>query len=246
MIQLTDLFRHPIKSHGREKLTRVTLKSGHSMPWDRVWAVAHDASKADGTEWVHCANFSRVSKAPSLMAITCTLNEATETLTLSHPDRPNLTFRPDTEADKLIDWTAPLVPQDRALPVRMLRLDGRGFTDSEFPSVTLCNFASHRAVEAQIGHPLSINRWRGNIWFDGAEAWDEFDWMGKDIRIGSCILRPRQRTDRCVATTSNPETGKRDADVLAALKHWGHQDFSVRAEIIASGEIAVGETLEIL
>ncbi|WP_187431583.1 hypothetical protein ROLI_033880 [Roseobacter fucihabitans] len=245
-MKIAHILRHPLKSHGREALEQVMLNAGQSMPYDRLWAVAHDASNVDGSGWVPCANFSRGSKAPNLLAISSRLDEATEILHLSHPNRPDLSFHPDTEGQKLIDWVMPLVPQDRALPDRVIRLDGRGFTDSDFPSVTLCNLASHKAMEQQVGQDLSIHRWRGNIWFDGADPWVEFDWMGRDIRIGGCVLRPRERTDRCLATTANPETGERDADTLGALKHWGHQDFSVRAEVITGGMIKRGDVLEAL
>lgn len=240
-MKVDGLWRHPIKSHGREALASVGLRAGESMPWDRVWAVAHDAAKAQPGEWAPCANFSRVSKAPDLMAITAVLDEASGNLTLSHPNRPDLTFNPDTDPNALIGWTAPLVPQNRALPDHIMRLDGRGYTDSDFPSVTLCNLASHRAVEAQMGLDLSIHRWRGNIWFDCEAPWVEFDWMDREIQIGDAVLRPRERTDRCLATTANPETGKRDADTLAALASFGHQDFSVRCEVIQSGEVRVGD-----
>lgn len=246
MTKVTDILRYPLKSHGRESIESVTLEPGKSMPFDRLWAVAHEASRADGSEWVQCANFSRVSKAPALMAISSSLDENTGHLTLSHPDRPDLVFDPDNDGAAFIDWVTPLVPKDRALPARIIRLDGRGFTDSPFPSVTLCNYASHRAVEDKLGHALSIHRWRGNIWFDTGALWEEFEWIDRHIRIGECVLRPRERTDRCLATTANPDTGARDADTLSALEHWGHQDFSVRAEVIKQGTIRVGDPLEVL
>ncbi|WP_299288456.1 MOSC N-terminal beta barrel domain-containing protein [uncultured Tateyamaria sp.] len=236
-MQVTTLWRHPIKSHGREQIDSVALVAGQSMPWDRVWAVAHEAAKAEPGVWAQCAHFSRVSKAPGLMAITAKLNEATGKLTLSHPDRPDLTFDPEAEPGALIGWSAPLVPQDRALPSHIMRLDGRGYTDSDFPSVTLCNLASHRAVEQQMGQDLSIHRWRGNIWFDSDAPWIEFDWMDRDIQVGEAILRPRERTDRCLATTTNPDTGRRDADTLKALDSFGHQDFSVRCEVVRGGTV---------
>lgn len=246
MTSVTEIFRHPLKSHGREELQNVALRSGEAMPFDRLWAVAHEASRADGSEWVPCANFSRVSKAPALMAITSKLDENTETLTLSHPDRPDLTFVPDIGVEAFLQWVKPLVPQDRAQPARIIKLNNRGFTDSDFPSVTLCNHASHRAVQDRIGRPLSIHRWRGNIWVDTGALWEEFEWMGRELRIGECTLKIRERTDRCLATTANPETGARDADTLKALDHWGHQDFSVRAEVITGGAICVGDKLEVL
>ena len=240
-MKVSDLWRHPIKSHGREALMAVGLRAGEAMPWDRVWAVAHDAAKAQPGVWAPCANFSRVSKAPDLMAITAVLDEVTGDLTLSHPNRPDLTFNPDTDPGALIGWTAPLVPQNRALPDHVMRLQGRGYTDSDFPSVTLCNHASHRAVETQMGQSLSIDRWRGNIWFDSDAPWVEFDWMDHEIQVGDTVLRPRERTDRCLATTTNPRTGKRDADTLAALASFGHQDFSVRCEVLKSGDVRIGD-----
>ncbi|MFK7746627.1 MAG: MOSC domain-containing protein [Roseobacter sp.] len=246
MTRVTSILRHPIKSHGRESLDSVVLVAGQSMPFDRLWAVAHDASKADGSVWARCANFSRVSKAPALMAISSQLDVATGLVTLSHPAKPDLTFNPDEDASAFIKWVTPLVPQDRALPDRIVKLKDRGFTDSDFPSVTLCNLASHRAVEERMGRDLSIHRWRGNIWFDCDTPWVEFDWMGKDVRIGECILHMRERTDRCLATTANPDTGQRDADTLTALEHWNHQDFSVRAEVKTGGTINVGDKVEVL
>ena len=246
MIRITRLLRHPLKSHGREDISDVELVAGQSMPWDRVWAVVHAASHADGSGWVSCVNFSRCAKAPELMAIEARLDIATEALTLRHPGLPELTFHPDTDAASFLDWVKPIVPQDRAQPERIIRLDDRGFTDSDFASVTLCNMSSHRAVEQRLGHALSIHRWRGNIWFDGAAPWEEFDWIGKDLKIGEAILRPLERTDRCIATTANPETGKRDADTLGALETWGHQDFSVRATVVKGGIVALEDTIEVL
>jgi MOSC domain-containing protein len=236
---VTSLWRHPIKSHGREQLSSVTLTPGHTMPGDRVWAIAHEASKADGSEWVSCANFSRVAKAPELMAMAAQLNG--DQVTLMHPKRPDLTFAPDTQAELFLDWVKPLMPENRAASARILRVPGRGMTDSDFPSVTLCNAASHRAVETQMGQDLSILRWRGNLWFEGLPEWVEFDWMDRDVQIGDVVLRVRERTERCAATTTNPETGARDADTLAALQTWGHKDFSVRAEVIQGGNIRIGD-----
>lgn len=245
-MQINALFRHPLKSHGREALQTVTLHAGQSMPFDRHWAVAHDASKADGSNWVPCQNFSRGSKAPALMAINAVLDEHTNSLMLSHPNRPDLTFDPDHDTAPFLNWVRPLVPDDRALPDRILRLAKRGFTDTNFPSISLCNTMSHMAVSEQASNDLSPLRWRANIWFEGDEPWQELDWIGKEVALGGATLVIREPILRCLATTANPETGLRDVDTLGILNRtWGHQNFGIYAEVIKGGPVALGDNLTV-
>ncbi|MGJ8629094.1 MAG: MOSC domain-containing protein [Sulfitobacter sp.] len=245
-MHVSALYRHPLKSHGREALQHVTLHAGQSMPFDRRWAVAHDASKADGTAWVPCQNFNRGAKAPGLMAINAVLDEQSGDLTLSHPNRPDLTFNPDQDITQFFDWVRPLVPSNRAQPDRILRLVERGFTDTNYPSVSLCNTASHAAVSEQAGTDLSPMRWRGNIWFDGADAWQEWNWIGKEITLGGAALVVRERIVRCLATATNPVSGVRDVDTLGILnKTWDHQNFGIYAEVIKGGPVALGDSLTV-
>ncbi len=246
---VTDIWRHPLKSHGREALETVTMIAGQTLPGDRVWAVAHEASEADGSQWEPCANFTRGAKAPQLMAIDAQLEDATGRLTLSHPKQPDLTFDPNSPADlqRFLDWEKPLTPANRAASARIIRVPGRGMTDTDFPSVTLCNWSSHRAVETAMGQELSPKRWRGNIWFDLGEAWVENDLIGRQVQIGDAVFLVRERVMRCLATTANPQTGERDADTLKALnENWGHQDFSVYAEVVTGGDIKLGDSVKVL
>lgn len=245
--RLDHICRHPIKGHGRETLASVRLSAGECLPWDRHWAVAHDAARL--TEgWNPCVNFARAAKAPALMAIESTLDEATATVTLRHPDRGQITFRPDDPADlpRFLDWVAPLNPANRAQPARIVTA-GRGMTDSDFASVAILNMASLADLSARMGHDLSIHRWRGNLWLSGAPAWDEWNWIGRRLRIGDTVLELRERITRCSATTVEPATGISNADTLHALEtHFGHQDFGLYATVLTGGTIATGDawTLE--
>ncbi|MDH2327390.1 MOSC domain-containing protein [Cereibacter sp. SYSU M97828] len=234
---LSRIFRHPIKAHGREELASVLLSEGECLPFDRHWAVAHEAARlTDG--WNRCANFSRGAKAPALMAMTCTLDEASRSVTLRHPDRPDLTFRPDEDPAEFIDWVRPLMPEDRAQSARIVSA-GRGMTDSEFPSVSILSLTSLADLSAKMGTDLSIHRWRGNLWLDGVEPWAELDMIGQEIAIGDAVLRIEERITRCRATMANPETGQIDADTLQGLfNHYGHRDFGVYATVIRGGRIA--------
>jgi uncharacterized protein YcbX len=240
--RLAQICRHPIKGHGREDLASVRLLAGECLPWDRHWAVAHEAAQIqDG--WNPCVNFARGAKAPALMAITSQLDEASGVVTLAHPDRGEISFDPDAAQDlpRFLDWVRPLNPQGRAQPVQIVSA-GRGMTDSDFPSISVLSTASLADLSVRMGQDLSPHRFRGNLWLDGAEPWAEFGWIGRTLRIGGAVLRLEERITRCKATTVDPETGLVAGDTLGALdRAFGHQDFGVYAVVIEGGPIAVGD-----
>ena len=245
MAKLVEIWRHPIKSHGREYLERVCLTAGNTLPWDRAWAVTHEKSDADGTKWVPCQNFSRGSKAPLLAAISTVWDEANHKMTLKHPDLPTFDFDPDNVEDqkRFIEWESSLIPDDRAQSNRLVSATERGMTDTDYASISIGNLSSHRTIEQKFGRNLSHNRWRCNLWIEGLTPWEEFGWIGKEISIGSVTFEICERVQRCMATTSNPETGRRDADILGILDTWGHRDFTVYAIPQNDGIISVQDTV---
>lgn len=241
--RVSHLWRHPIKSHGVEAIAAVELVAGRTMPWDRVWAIAHEAARLEPGAWAPAANFSRGAKSPELMAVRASVDPEAGRVTLTHPRRPALTVDPDDPADaaRLIDWVTPLADAARARPARVVRAD-RGMTDSDFASIAILNHASRRALAQRVGAPLAMERFRGNVWLEGPSPWEEFGWIGREIALGQARVVVREPITRCKATMANPATGLRDADPLGALEAgWGHRDFGVYAEVIADGRIAIGD-----
>ena len=124
--------------------------------------MAHKDSKADNDSWTDCVNFSRGAKAPKLMAINASLDISNEQVTLSHPELENIVLHPENNSDELINWVSPLMPSNRSQSERVVRVAGRGMTDTDYPSVSINSSSSHQAVENKLGHHLDSRRWRGN------------------------------------------------------------------------------------
>ena len=247
MSAVAALWRHPIKAHGTEPLDRVTLTEGETLPGDRRWAVAHAASTVTGGAWAPCVNFSRGAKAGRLMAMRAVLSDDMRTVTLSHPDRPDLTITPDEDPPAFLDWVRPLMPESRAASARIVRARGPGYTDSDFASVSILSTASLAALSDAMGMPVEQERFRGNIWLDGCEPWAEFGWVGRTLRIGTAELAVRERITRCAATEVDTATGTRRGETLRTLAtNWGHKDFGVYAIVTRSGSVAVGDRAEVL
>ncbi|PZQ49651.1 MAG: molybdenum cofactor biosysynthesis protein [Rhodovulum sulfidophilum] len=250
MATVSHLWRHPIKGHGVEAVRETLLAPSETMPWDRVWAIAHDAAKVTpgATGWMPCVNFARGARTPDLMAVRATVDEATGTVTLTHPRLPALTVNPDLpeDAERLVAWARELADAGRAQPAFVVR-PTRGMTDSGFPSIAILNGASLRALSERAGQPLAMERFRGNVWLEGLGPWAEFDLVGREIRLGEAVLLVRERITRCRATSANPDTGLIDVDTLGLLHSgWGHRDFGVYAEVVSGGRVAVGDEGEVL
>ncbi|HTC85511.1 MAG TPA: MOSC N-terminal beta barrel domain-containing protein [Candidatus Acidoferrum sp.] len=120
------------------------------------------------------------------------------------------------------------------------------------PSATLLS-TSALARLAQAGGestPLDGRRFRMNFGIDGIEAYAEDDWIGRDVRVGSALVRPIGNVGRCAITTQDPDTGRPSFDTLRYLKITrGDLDTTeplpcgVYADVIEPGEVVLGDQI---
>ena len=245
MGRLAALWRHPVKSLGWEALDRVTLSPGACLPGDRLWALAHAASAFDPAApgWVGPNNFARVTHAPRLAQVSARLDGAV--LHLAHPDAGPLTAEPDTAegAAAIAAWATPLADGARPGPYRLVRAPGP-LTDAPDPWVAVLSMASLRAVCERAGCAPDPRRFRGNLWVDGFPLWEEAEWPGREITVGTARLRVIEPIWRCRATEANPETGRYDARMLDALRTMtGDTAFGVYATVVEGGTVAPGDAV---
>jgi uncharacterized protein YcbX len=113
----------------------------------------------------------------------------------------------------------------------------------DFP-VTLMSRASLGALGVALGDDaVDGRRFRMTIVVDGVDAWEEHGWNGREVRVGDAVLRVAEPTPRCVVTTRDPDTGRRDAPVLKALAGLRGKDdvtFGVWCDVVAPGRVRVG------
>ncbi|MBL4647146.1 MAG: MOSC domain-containing protein, partial [Rhizobiales bacterium] len=132
-------------------------------------------------------------------------------------------------------------------PYTLAKVPGRHLTDRDKNWVSINCTASHDKVEADTGMKLSHRRWRGNIWIENTQPFEEFSWIGKTIAIGETRLRVDEPIERCAATSANTDTGERDINMLQHLySTYNHRNFGVFAEVIQGGHIRSGDSIEIL
>jgi uncharacterized protein YcbX len=129
-------------------------------------------------------------------------------------------------------------------PPKVLYGEGHSFSDVAKKVVSIINLASVAEVESAVGAPVDPLRFRANLYVSGWPAWREFALMGATLAIGDARLKVVKRIVRCAATNVDPQTGIRDLSIPQTLmQNFDHMDCGVYAEVIAGGEIAVGDTI---
>jgi uncharacterized protein len=125
------------------------------------------------------------------------------------------------------------------MPVRLVKLDRPGRVQGE--PVTIVSTASLRKFDDEAGHDVDARRFRMLFHVDGCDPHEEDDWLGRRVRVGDAVVCVVELVERCVVTTRDPTSGRRDLDTLALLKRYrGSIDFGVRATVDTPGALSVG------
>ena len=156
-------------------------------------------------------------------------------------DVGRLDVEKDQRAIEAFLWT--LLPDFPAAPALVRSLGGH-FMDKPDNVISMINLATVRALEALWRVPIDPLRFRANIYIDGAKPREEFDWIGRDVRIGGATFTYDRKNGRCGATNVNPATGERDLDIPSSLRlAVGHKNLGVYLTVREGGLIAPGDRL---
>lgn len=249
-MQLTDIYRYPIKGMAPESLSFAELEAGQPLAGDRKFALAHRASDYDAADpvWVKRSNFVVVALTPKLANIATQYDDATGVITVTDHQGADHTFSVSKPED-MIRFGALIENHGGAAqpaPYQLAHIPGGNLPDRDTQTLSLQSIASHDAVCASSGIALSQRRWRGNLWCDGLAAWEEFSWVGKEISIGTVRLAVTERIERCAATSANTDSGERDINMPSHLfTQYGHRDFGVLCKILTNGRIEPGNKIQV-
>ncbi|MGZ4147205.1 MAG: MOSC domain-containing protein [Actinomycetota bacterium] len=138
--------------------------------------------------------------------------------------------------------------------VRLARCDRPG-DGTDVHHVTMMSRASAAEVARRGDHAgeLDARRFRMTFELDGCAPHEEDTWTGRSVRFGDAELRIHGPVPRCVVTTQDPATGRKDFDtlkVIASYRELMREErgipFGVYAEVERPGRVGVGDPVEVL
>lgn len=255
MSSIEHLYRYPVKGFSAEPLDSVALSAGQGMPLDRKFAITNGrwAFEAQGYAPRPKTDFLVLVKFEQLAEYRTRYDESTNVFSVTGKDGVTHPFsfasQPDREA------LARLFAERLALAEtpQLVEVEGIRFTDVSvmstpmMNSISLINLTSVEALQADMGVPVDPLRFRANVYFRTGTPWEELDWVGREVSVGTARGKIVLRTRRCVATNVDPVTAQRDLSIPQTLvKKYGHPDMGVYVEITDGGQVAVGDTVTLL
>jgi MOSC domain-containing protein len=246
---LKKIVRYPVKGLSPQPLERTALVPGQTIAADRLYAIENGPT---GFDPAHPAYFPKqrflmLMRNERLAALAADYDEARHTLTIRRGDAETARGDLRTAAGRaaIEAFFAAYCADELRGPPRVLYGQGHSFSDVARKVVSIINLASVADVETLAGAPVDPLRFRGNLYVSGWPAWHEFDLLDTELKVGKDVrLKVVKRIVRCAATNVDPATGIRDLTIPATLQqNLGHADCGVYAEVIAGGEIAVGDKI---
>jgi len=250
-MRIEYLYRFPVKGLSAEAIEAAKVEAGGAIPWDRAFALAQGDSGFDpaAPAWLPKDNFMCQKRNARIALLRSMFAPRSGMLAIRAPDGSAVMENALSAAGRarIGAFLADYLGEEARGETRFHHVPGHVFCDQPRPVVSLINLASWRDYEGRVGERRHRRRFRANVWFSGASAWAELDWVGRTLQLGGAVLRVTKRIARCAATEVNPLTGERDANPVEELRAlYGHVDLGIHAEVIEGGTFEVGDALAVL
>ncbi len=248
MPTITHIYRYPFKGMSPEALRRVSLEVGQTIPLDRRFALAHGTTEFDPQAPQHLpkTHFLMRMKNERLATLQSVYDDSTGMLHISQNGQELVQgdLQDPDGRQTLENFFIEYLGADIRGTPKIVQAPGHSFSDVAAKVISCINLASIRDLEKVIVTSIDPLRFRANVYFDGASAWSELDWVGKSFTMGTARLQVLKAIERCAATDVNPKTAVRDLQIpQTLLKTYQHRFLGIYAHVIEEGEIAVNDTL---
>ena len=248
----------PVKSISFQNIKRCKINKNVGIVGDRVFAFSQNLDLEQSTEFERNP-LARKGKWNKIVTLKNTpvfnkynfLHEDNElTLTLNNKEIITVNINESNERNNLVNQ---LIELESSLKndIRLMRNYEHPFYDTSISnksmfgnSISLLNINSIKDFENKIDQKIEKSVFRGNLYFDGVEAWEERNWIGKTLKINDVLFKVEKNIPRCVAINLKPKTDDNSFNLLKTLKQtYDHYDMGVYLTPEDNGEINLSDKI---
>ena len=257
---ITSIHNCPVKSISFQNIEKCKINKNIGIEGDRVFAFSQNLDLDQSKEFEKNPE-ARKGKWNKIVTLKNTpvfnkynfIHEDNElTLTLNNKEIMTVNVNELNERDDLVKK---LIELEGSLKndIRLMRNDEHPFYDTSISnksmfrnSISLLNINSIKDFENKIDQKIEKSIFRGNLYFDGIDAWEERNWIGKIININNISFKVEKNIPRCVAINLKPNTDDNSLNLLQSLKkNYNHIDMGVYLTALENGQVNIGDNVSV-
>ena len=259
-VSISSINYCPVKSVSFQNINNCEIKKNVGIVGDRIFAFSKglelDESKlfeknleARRGKWnkiLTLKNSPQLNKYNFLFEndkLTLTQND-NEILTINSKDRDEYELLSNKILEKEKSLQKPMfLMKNKDIPFFDTSISNKTILNH---SISLINTKSIEDFKNKINQEIEAQRFRGNIFVDGIEAWEERNWIGKIIKINDISFKVEKNIPRCVAINLKPNSDDNSLNLLQLLKKtYNHFDMGIYLTALDSGELNIGDAISI-
>ena len=259
-ISISSINYCPVKSISFQSIKSCEIKKNIGIVGDRIFAFSKglDLNQAQSFErkleerrgkW---NKILTLKNSPSLNKYNFVFNN--NKLTLTQNNDEILTINSDeTNEYELISNKILELEDSLQKPLFLMKNKNIPFFDTSISnktilthSISLINIQSVEDFQNRTKQKIETQRFRGNFYVDGIEAWEERNWIGKIIKINDISFKVEKNIPRCVAINLKPNSDDNSLNLLQSLKKtFNHFDMGIYLTALDNGKINIGDIISI-
>ena len=249
MFKIKQLFYSPVKSLSFSSINKLEILNNIGIKFDRNFAFTRDL---DDNKINHVMqnpldrkiiNFLSLKHFPDLNMYNFDFNNGFLYLKKNNNIILITDIKNEAEINILCEKMQELIPKIKR--IRLLQDPINPFFDT-MPSktISLINLNSIRDFEKKLSKKIEFQRFRGNIYVDGLNPWDERNLINKTLIINNLKFKVTKEIPRCVATNIRPNSSEINLSIPISLKQfYNHINLGVYLIPLNDGNIKLNDDI---
>ena len=256
-ILISSIYYSPVKSLSFQNVESCRIKKDLGILNDRKFAFSRNID-VDKVQLIEknakerkLNNFLTLKNSPVLNKYNFTYKDNKLTLVLDSKELITISAdnieQKSLLINKLVELESSLIKPVFLIQNNEFPFFDTSHSDKVFNSISLININSIEDFAKKIEEKVEFQRFRGNFYVEGIEAWEERNWIGKTIEINNVFFKVEKNIPRCVAINLKPKTDDNAINLLKSLKKtYDHFEMGIYLRALNDGKVELGNKIRVI
>ncbi len=249
MFNIKKLYYSPVKSLSFSSVKKLEILDNIGIKFDRNFAFTRDLDDKKINYILNnplkrqIINFLSLKHYPELNEYKFDFEKDILNLKKNNNIILQTNINVQSDVETLCDKMLLLIPKLKR--IKLIKDSKNPFFDT-MPSntISLINLNSIKDFEKKISKNVELERFRGNIYINGLDAWEERNWINKTLEINNIKFKVIKEIPRCSATNIKPNSSKYNLSVpLLLKKFYNHINLGIYLLPLNNGNIKLNDEI---